>query len=120
MHAYNGKQTKKNQTNKNKTMKTNTFGTNHFASVDSAVKYYNDQEGGCVLGTTLDVRGKIESGAIAIGMPPTKENQVAILNKQEGRYFIQEDSIPVREIKVRNNPVVRLLSIIFDRPVARG
>jgi hypothetical protein len=95
---------------------TNTFGTNHFASIDAAVKYYNDQEGGSILGTTLNVRGEIESGEIAIGMPPTKENQTAILNRQEGRYFIQEDAPPVREIKVKNNPVVRLLSIIFDRP----
>ena len=39
--------------------------------------------------------------------------------KQEGRYFIQEDAPPVREIKVKNNPVVRLLSIIFDRPTKR-
>lgn len=93
-----------------------TFGTANFVTFDAAVKYYNDQAGGCVLGTTLDVKQKIEEGAIAIGMPPTKENQVAILDTREGRYFIQEDAPPVRELKVKNNPVVRLLSIIFDRP----
>lgn len=96
--------------------KTNTIQTNHFVTIDAAAKYFNDQSGGCVLGSVLDVKEKMESGEISIGMPPTKENQVAILDSREGRYFIQEDAPPVREIKVKNHPLLRLLSIVLDKP----
>jgi hypothetical protein len=101
-----------------KTPQTKIFGTNHFVSTDAAAQYYHtgDNSEKSILGTVLEVKEKIASGAIEIGMPPARADQTAILNRQEGRYYLHEDAPPVREIKVKNNPKVRLLSIIFDRP----
>ncbi|CDX26807.1 Type I restriction-modification system methyltransferase subunit family protein (modular protein) [Mesorhizobium plurifarium] len=59
------------------------FGTNHFVNLDAASRYYEAYgEGG-----PTSIKQMIAEGRIAIGPPPCKPDERAILNREEGRYF---------------------------------
>jgi hypothetical protein len=60
-------------------------GTNYFVSEGAAMVYYRAYG----LWRT-DVENKITRGEIHIGPPPLKPGQRAVLNVDEGRYFIHE------------------------------
>lgn len=60
-------------------------GTNHFTSKSAADKYYYFQ--GFL---PADVTRKITNGEIKIGPPQIKDGQKLLIDKNEGRYFIQD------------------------------
>ena len=62
-------------------------GTSYFPNIEAAEKYYADYEDE----PTIVVQVKLEEGLINIGIPPVKPGQKAILDKEEQRYFIEED-----------------------------
>ena len=60
------------------------YGTHHFSNMAAAFSYY------CSKGfTRASVMDKIESGEIRIGRPDLKNGERCILNRAEGRYFIE-------------------------------
>lgn len=61
------------------------WGTCFFKDVKAAERYY---KGYHYKDVKKAVQRKIDSGEIDIGLPPLKENEKLILNKEEGRYFI--------------------------------
>ena len=65
------------------------MGTSHFESETAAVKYYTPYEDS-VKDARAAVETKLKEGEIHIGKPALKEGEKLVLNKEEGRYFIQE------------------------------
>ena len=61
------------------------LGTNHFVSKMDAYAYYNAYGF-----TRFNVDVKINAHEIEIGKPSAKPNQRVLVNKSEGRYFIEE------------------------------
>ena len=69
------------------------IGTSYFKDLESAIKYYKDYD--C---NKTAVLYKIKCGEIHIGKPELKSNEVLLLNKEEGRYFIN--------VKTSNLPLI--------------
>lgn len=67
-----------------------TYGTSHFVSFAAAVRYYQDYH---YPNTRATVQAKIDAGEIAIGRPALKPSQTCYVNREEGRYFIQEKEL---------------------------
>ena len=65
------------------------WGTSHFESKAAAVRYYQPYHYG---DTTAAVERKLEEGEIHISLPAAKPGQTVTLNREEGRYFIEETS----------------------------
>lgn len=61
------------------------FGTCYFRSKQDAVRYYATYRE-----DAQSVEGKIRRGEIKIGKPPLREGQCLAIDKEEGRYIIQE------------------------------
>lgn len=65
------------------------IGTSYFPTVDAAISYYWDQEGGHANAKEA-VLTKLREKSIHIGKPPIKPGQEVKLNLKEGRYYIVE------------------------------
>lgn len=61
-----------------------TYGTSNFLSETAAIRYYATQ--GI---NKAEVKRKIAEHLISIGEPKVKRGQKLLINKEEGRYFIQ-------------------------------
>lgn len=61
-----------------------TTGTCYFANTDAAIRYYRAYENNPKRAVAL----KLKEGSIKLGFPPLKSGQKAVLNCEEGRYFI--------------------------------
>lgn len=60
------------------------YGTCHFVSIQAAYNYYSVYGYG-----KLEVDQKLAEGDIKIGPPETKGGEKVVLDKTEGRYFIE-------------------------------
>ena len=61
------------------------YGTSYFINQAAAIRYYRDQ------GYDADAIGqKFADGEIHTGKPPVKSGQRVLLDRTEGRYFIEE------------------------------
>ena len=65
------------------------WGTSHFESRAAAIRYYRPYGY-----TAASVERKIVEGEIHIGPPEAKPGQTVTLNREEGRYFIEEEEKP--------------------------
>ncbi|OYV38946.1 MAG: hypothetical protein B7Z80_08705 [Rhodospirillales bacterium 20-64-7] len=63
------------------------WGTSHFESKDAAISYYRPYG---YSNTAQAVERKLADGEIHIGKPEAKPGQTVTLNREEGRYFIEE------------------------------
>lgn len=66
-----------------------TVGTSHFVDLNSAVRYYMPYNDGNWRVAKAEVDAKLKAGEIAIGAPEPGEGEIVLLNKREGRYFIE-------------------------------
>lgn len=64
------------------------WGTSHFVSYEKAVAYYSGQG---YSNTQTAVDRKLSDGEIHIGAPEAKPGQTVTLNREEGRYFVEEE-----------------------------
>ena len=67
-----------------------TFGSSHFASRSAAERYYAAYG---YADTADAVTRKLAEGEIHIGAPAVKPKKHAILNRNEDRYFIKNNTI---------------------------
>ena len=64
-------------------------GTNHFVNRSAAIQYYKAYEGKYA---EEAVARKIDGGEIQIGEPALKAGQKLLIDKEEGRYIIEEQN----------------------------
>ena len=65
------------------------IGTAHFISKQAAFAYYSSQ---WASQSMADIERKLFFKEIYIGQPSTKEGEKLLINKEEGRYFIEEQA----------------------------
>ena len=67
------------------------IGTHHFVSHEAACRYYCGTMGRRLKRDKIFIQRKIDAGEIAIGAPVyDSSNQNLLVNKAEGRYFIED------------------------------
>lgn len=64
-----------------------TVGTCHFVSIFDARRYFSYE--GSKIAAERAVTTKLKEGSIKIGPPEIKKGQKLLINKDEGRYFIE-------------------------------
>jgi hypothetical protein len=63
-------------------------GTDHFVSIEAAVRYYAPLEGGSKLAKNV-VAEKLGEGLIHLGPPKVKVGEKLLIDREEGRYYIE-------------------------------